>query len=278
MENQPIATFNASNTLKQLKLMNKLGVSFFTLFLISMSLSLVDLGEWSNETISLYNIFEPTFLMILAVIGAIVYALGINRALSRVISFIFIALIVSTCLSQLYDIYDVAKSAREARGLDFEFKHFVRAMDEIIKSSPVHVFNNKTVPLNIIIVVTLLPISLIGIMGGILSPRFKENKALNAAITGQQFESTQLGSATNIESDKTNKSGFTLKVKTLLNNLLVKIINAIKTIYHIVKPLVNSLLDKGTEIICKQQPQLKPEKVKMVLGGLLALGIFLVVF
>lgn len=278
MENQSIATFNASNALKQLKLMNKLGVSFFILFLISMSLSLVDLGEWSNETINLYNIFEPTFLMILAVIGAIVYALGINRTLSRVISFIFIALVVSTCLSQLYDIYDVAKSAREARGLDFEFKHFVRAMNEMIKSSPVHVFNNKTVPLNIIIVVTLLPISLIGIMGGIFSPRFKENKALNAAIIGQQFESTQLGSTTNIESDKTNKSGFTLKVKTLLNNLLVKIINVIKTIYNIVKPLINSLLNKGTEVICKQQPQLKSAQVKMVLGGLLALGIFLVIF
>jgi len=278
MENQPIVTFNASNALKQLKLMNKLGVSFFILFLTAMSLSLVDLGEWSNETISLYNIVEPTFLMILAIIGVVVYALGINKTLGRVISFIFIALVVSTCLSQLYEIYDVAKSAREARGLEFEFKHFTRAMSEVINASPVHQNKNMMNVVNVLIVVTVLPISIIGIFCGIFSPRYRENKALNAAITGQQFESTQLKSTTNIGSDKTNKSGFPLNIKALLNNLLVKVINAIKTIYHIMKPLVNSLLDKGTEIICKQQSQLKPEQVKMVLGGLLALGIFLVIF
>ncbi|MCW8833312.1 MAG: hypothetical protein OQK03_08345, partial [Colwellia sp.] len=90
MEKSQAVTFNASDALKHVKLMNKLGASFFILFLISMSLSLADLGEWSDKTLNLYNIFEPTFLMVLAVIATIVYALGINKTLGRVISFIFI--------------------------------------------------------------------------------------------------------------------------------------------------------------------------------------------
>jgi len=213
MENNQAVTLNASDALKHVKLMNKLGASFFILFLISMSLSLADLGEWSDKTLNLYNIFEPTFLMVLAVIGTIVYASGINKILGRVISFIFITIVLSTFLSQVFDVLEVAKSAREARGLNFEFKHMVRALNEVIKSSPFHMRQYSTPPLNIILVMTLLPISLIGIIGGIFSPRFKENKALKAVITGKKIELTEPESPNDITLDTANKNSVILKAK-----------------------------------------------------------------
>tara|TARA_B110000211_G_C14093249_1_gene560764 strand:- start:4810 stop:5646 length:837 start_codon:yes stop_codon:yes gene_type:complete len=278
MENNQTVAFNASNALKHLKLMNKLGASFFIMFLISMSLSLADLGEWSDKTLNLYNIFEPTFLMVLAMTGAIVYGLGINRTLGRVISFIFIAIVLSTFLSQVFDVLEVVKSAREARGLNFEFKHMVRALNEVIKSSPFHMRQYSTPPLNIILVMTLLPISLIGIIGGIFSPRFKENKTLNAAITGKKVEITESESSNSIESNTGTKYDAILKAKKILNNLIAKVFDVIKSFYHIIKPLINSLLDKGTEFICKHQTQLKPDKVKMTLGGILTVLFCIIIF
>ena len=235
MENNQTVAFNTSNALKHLKLMNKLGASFFIIFLISMSLSLADLGEWSDKTLNLYNIFEPTFLMVLAMTGAIVYGLGINRTLGRVISFIFIAIVLSTFLSQVFDVLEVAKSAREARGLNFEFKHMVRALNEVIKSSPFHMRQYSTPPLNIILVMTLLPISLIGIIGGIFSPRFKENKTLNAAITGKKVEITESESSNSIEPNTGTKYDAILKAKAIFNNFIAKVFGVIKSIYHIVK-------------------------------------------
>ena len=276
MENNQAVTFNANSALKHVKLMNKLGASFFILFLISMSLSLADLGEWSDKTLNLYNIFEPTFLMILAITGAIVYGLGINRTLGRVISFTFIAIVLSTFLSQVFDVLEAAKSAREARGLNFEFKHVVRALNEVIKPSPFHMRQYSPPPLNIILVMTFLPISLIGIVGGIFSPRFKENKALHSAITGKKVEITETSNS--IESNKETKNDAILKAKTILNKLIAKVFGVIKSIYHIVKPLINSLLDKSTEFICKHQTQLKPDKVKMTLGGILTILFCIIIF
>ena len=42
--------------------------------------------------------------------------------------------------------------------------------------------------------------------------------------------------------------------------------------------LISSLLDKGADIICSHQSQLKREQVKMILGGILAILIFLIIF
>ncbi|MCW8832313.1 MAG: hypothetical protein OQK03_03245, partial [Colwellia sp.] len=194
------------------------------------------------------------------------------------ISFIFIAIVLSTFLSQVFDVLEVAKSAREARGLNFEFKHVVRALNEVIKSSPFHLRQYSTPPLNIILVMTLLPISLVGIIGGIFSPRFKENKALNAAITGKKIELSEAELSNNIEPDTETKNSVILKLKIILNNIIAKVFNAIKSIYHLVKPLVNSLLDKGTDIICSHQSQLKREQVKMILGGILAILFYFIIF
>lgn len=270
MENQQLVVSKTSNALSHIKIMNKLGTSFFIMFLVGAMLPLVDLGDWSKETLSLYNLAEPTLLMILAGIGALVYLSGISRAASRTVSLIFFVLVIAAILSQVYDIYDLAKSAREIRGRNFEFKHFIREFNNTMRGFPV----KEAVS----VASVLLTVSIIGIVGGIFSPRYKENKPLKAAITGKQIEFTESESSASTESNNINKGVFLIKLNSVLNTVITKIINIAKYFYQIMKPLINSLLDKGTDIICQQQPQLKRKQVKMVLGGILAVFIYFIIF
>jgi len=260
MENQQVSTSNTSNALSHIKIMNKLGTSFFIMFLVGAMLPLADLGGWSNETLSLYNFAEPTLLMILAVIGTLVYFSGISRTGGRIISFLFIACVIGAIYSQLQEI---AEATRGMRGNNFDLKNILRGfpVKELVSVASV-----------------LLVISFIGILGGIFSPRYKENKQLKAAITGQNIELNESETSTNPESNNATKSEFVIKIKAFVNNLITKVIYIAKYAYQIIKPLINSLLDKGTDIICKQQPQLKREQVKMVLGGILVVLIYFIIF
>jgi len=260
MENQQATSVNINSALSQIKIMNKLGTSFFIMFLVGAMLPLADLGGWSNETLSLYNFAEPTLLMILAVIGTLVYFSGISRTGGRIISFLFIACVIGAIYSQLQEL---AESTRGMRGDNFDLKNILRGfpVKELVSVASV-----------------LLAISFIGIFGGIFSPRYKENTQLKAAITGQNIELNESETSTNPESNNATKGEFVVKIKAFVNNLITKVINIAKYAYQIIKPLINSLLDKGTDIICKQQPQLKREQVKMVLGGILVVLIYLIVF
>jgi hypothetical protein len=275
MENQQLATSNSSNALDYIKIMNKLGASFFIMFLVGAILPLVDSGGFSTETISLYNLAEPMLLMLLATVGVLVYLSGISRTAGRIVSLVFIALIIIPSLSQLYDAYDVFKTTSEMYGdttVDFDdFGRHVVGMAEALA-----IQRNGQNALSLALV--LLVVSFCGIVGGIFSPRYKENKQLKAAITGQQVEITESDTSADTKSNNVNEAALLVKAKTLVNSLIKKVIAMTKYAYQITKPLVNSLLDKGTDIICKQQPQLKREQVKMVLGGILVVLIYLVVF
>ncbi|AOW78370.1 hypothetical protein A3Q34_16895 [Colwellia sp. PAMC 20917] len=274
MENQQIVSYNKTNALSHFQVMNKLGSTFFILFIIGAFLPLADLGVWSDETLSLYNIANPMVLLIIATLGLLVTLTGLSRTASRLLSLVFVALVVGWFLTQLYDIYDMAKVAREIRGRDFEFKHFARSIKSMAQGLPINSADDLFSVASI-----LLMASFIGLVGCIFSPRYKENKQFKAAILGQPVkvnESTSTGDSTEVNNAKA--SSLVTNLKSTLSLVITKAIAFIKYVYQIVKPLINALLDKGADIICKQQPNLKREQVKMVLLGVIVVLIYLIIF
>jgi hypothetical protein len=270
MENQQVVSYNKSNAVNHLKVMNKLGATFFILFIVGAFLPLANLGGLSKETLNLYTLAEPIFLLALAVSGVMVYLTGISRFAGRAISLLFTVLVLGWFLSQLYDIYDLAKSAREIRGRDFEWRHFARSFKEMAGALPIR---GKDL---VSAASCLLALSFVGITACIFSPRYKENKQFKAAILAQPVESTSRVDNTEVNTAKA--SSLLNNLKSTLSLVITKAIASIKYVYQIVKPLVNALLDKGADIICKQQPNLKREQVKMVLLGVMIVLIYLIIF
>ncbi|MGS0675123.1 hypothetical protein [Shewanella sp. 125m-1] len=268
MESQQRINYNRGDAFNYFKVMNKLGAAFFILFLVGAFLPLVNLGGWSSENINLYTLAEPLILIILAVSGSLIYLTGISRLVGRVISFLFIALVFVWLFSQLYDIYDLAKTATEIRGRDFEWKYFARSFEEMIEALPIR-GRDLVSPASI-----CLSLAFIGIFACIFSPRYKENKQFKAAILGQVIDGDETRSTVE-QTDKT--SSLIVNIKSTLSLVISKIIALIKFVYQIVNPLVNTFLDKGTDIICKQQPNFKREQVKIVLFGVvLVLTLFII--
>lgn len=105
MENQSCSDSNFLSPLYHFKVKNKLGVTFFSLFVLGAFLPLIDLSDFSDDTISLFTLASPTYLIILAVIGSIVNITGFSRLAARVVALIFITLIVGWLLSALFDVY-----------------------------------------------------------------------------------------------------------------------------------------------------------------------------
>ena len=193
METKQLAIPNKNNKL----IMNKLGASFFIMFLVGAMLPLVNFGEWSTETISLYNLVKPTVLMIVAAFGVLVYASGINKTVGRLISLTFIALIVEANLSQLQDIYELITSG----GRNFDFKDMLRDIDKLLSTLPI--------PRRELISVAsvLLIISFIGIIGGIFSPRYKERKQVRNTVTNHKDNvATESESVTKVAPQKVIES------------------------------------------------------------------------
>ncbi|MBA6365474.1 hypothetical protein H4J42_17165 [Colwellia sp. BRX8-8] len=235
---------------------------------------MADLGVWSDETFSLYNIANPMVLLVIATLGVLVTLTGLSRTASRLLSLVFVALVVGWFLTQLYDIYDMAKVAREIRGRDFEFKHFARSIKVMAQGLPINSADDLFSVASV-----LLMASFIGLVGCIFSPRYKENKQFKAAILGQPVEvneSTSTGDSTEVNTAKA--SSLVTNLKSTLSLVITKAIAFIKYVYQIIKPLINALLDKGADIICKQQPNLKREQVKMVLLGIIVVLIYLIIF
>jgi len=268
MENQQVVRYNKSNAVNQLKVMNKLGATFFILFILGVFLPLANLGGWSKETFNLYTLAEPIILIVLAVSGFVVYLTGISRLTGRVISLLFVVLVLGWLLSQLYDIYDLAKTAREIRGRDFEWKHFARSFKEMISVLPIR-GRDLVSPASF-----LLALSFVGITACIFSPRYKENKQLKAAILGKPLDENNHTSIDESPSIPDNKSLLVDKLKISSSVVITKVISCLKYAYQVIKPLVDALLDKAADIICKQQPNLKRKQVKMVLLG----GIFILIY
>lgn len=248
------------NMLNNLKLLNKLGVTFFIMFIVGAFLPLADSGGWSSETWSFYNLAEPTLLIILAVLGSVIYASGINRLAGRGLSLLFIVLICGWLISELYEIYDFAKSARDGR--TFAFKHFSRAFEEVFDALNIQLIDVIS-PASI-----LLVISFVGIFGCIFSPRYKENKSLQATLLGQEVPTDEDSLSASRESKNTKGNNLSLsfiKAKKLLTVIVIKVISLVKYIYKVIKPLVEAALDKAADIICQKQPNLKREQVKLAL-------------
>jgi uncharacterized membrane protein YtjA (UPF0391 family) len=273
MENQQLVNYNRTDALNHFKVMNKLGATFFILFLIGAFLPLANLDGWSTETINLNTLASPTFLIILALIGAAVNLTGISRIAARAASLLFVTLIVGWCIAQLYDIYDLAKTAREIRGRDFEFKHFARSFKDMFEVLPIRA-RDLVSPASF-----LLSLSFVGITACIFSPRYKENKQFKAALLGQAIEENK--STFTVEKSTTTtskKSPFVDTFKNMLSLVIIKAVGFIKYAYQIIKPLIDALLDKAADIICKQQPNLKREQVKIVLLGVLVVLIYCIIF
>ena len=271
MENQQLVNVNRTEALNHLKLLNKLGAAFFIMFLAGAYLPLANLDGWSKETFNLYTLAEPTLLMVLAVLGVTIYATGISRLAGRAISLLFVVLIVGWLLSQLYDIYDLAKTAREIRGRDFEFKHFARSFKDMFGALPIRARDFVSPA------VALLVISFIGIVGCIFSPRYKENNSLKAVLLGQHISTDEESSSVSQESKNTKGAVSVVdNGKNLLSLIVTKTITLIKYAYQIIKPLIEALLDKAADIICKQQPNLKREQVKLALLAIFIVLIFLI--
>ena len=276
MEKQSTISGIFSNTSNEFKVMNKLGVTFFIMFIVGAFLPLVDLGEWSEETINLNFIANPILLIIVATIGAVVNLTGISRVAARVVSIIFIMLIIGWLLSQLYDVYDAAK---EAKGRNFEFRHFTRYLEKSVQEITRFVPGFKDLNNFISFASILLTVSFFGVFGCMFSPRYKENLALKAAITGHSIIRTESESTfDNTETNTSKIASFIESSKNILSRLLSKAISLIGYVYQIIKPLVNSLLEKGTDIICKQQPNLKRGHVKMTLFVILIVLLYIIIF
>ncbi|TMP77690.1 hypothetical protein CWB71_19275 [Pseudoalteromonas sp. S983] len=259
------------NTLTHLKLLNKLGAAFFVMFIIGAYLPLADLGGWSTENFSLYKLAEPSLLIVLAVTGTLIYASGVSRLAGRAVSFLFVILIVGWFLSQLYDIYDMAKTYREVRGRPFEFKHFARSFEDVVGALNIQ-GEDIISPASF-----LLVISFIGIAGCIYSPRYRENKLLKATLLGQNVPASESPLSSANENGNSNKEKTVIaKGKNLLSIIVLKAIRFIKYIYKIVKPLIEALLDKAADIICEKQPNLEREKVKWVLLAIIIVLIFMI--
>jgi hypothetical protein len=273
MENQQQVNYSRSDAFNHFKVMNKLGATFFVLFLIGTFLPLANLDGWSKETISLNTLANPTFLIILALIGSVANLSGLSRIAARSVSLLFIMLIIGWCLVQLYDIYDLAKTAREIRGRDFEFKHLARSFKEMFGALPIQARDIISPA------VALLMISFIGILGCIFSPRYKENKPLKAALLGHKISIDEENPSMSQENKNTIGAASAIdNGKNLLNLIATKIMIFIKYAYQIIKPLIEALLDKAADIICKQQPNLKREQVKLALLAIFIVLIFLIIF
>ena len=278
MENKQLVSINintnTNTALSHFKLINKLGASFFVLFIIGSFLPLIDLGEWSNKTINLYNLASPMLLIVIAALGVVVNLTGVSRTAARILALSFVVIVMGWLLSQLYDIYDMAKVAREIRGRDFEFKHFVRSIKGMVQGLPIKSADDLFSVASILLIA-----SFIGLVGCIFSPRYKENKQFKAAILGQPVEvNDSTSTVDNTEVNTAKASSLVNNLKSTLSLVITKAIASIKYVYQIVKPLINALLDKGADIICKQQPNLKREQVKMVLLGVMIVLIYLIIF
>ena len=278
MDNQQAITPNFQNLFNELKILNKLGASFFIMFIIGTFLPLVDLGEYVEETISLYFLTEPTILLIFAFIGCVIFISGISQTAARLISITFIVFVFGSIFSQLYDIYDLAREARELRGRTFEFKHFVDALEDSMNTLP---RNLRRLDYLVSPASVLLCISFIGIIGCMVSPRYKTNNNLRAILKGESVESIEADISSEKDASqntKTNFHEFISKASALFKNLIVRIFEIIQLVYQVVAPLVSSLLEKSANFICEKQPHFEKQKVKMVLTILLALLVFWLIF
>lgn len=278
MDSQQAVKPKFQNPFNELKILNKLGASFFLMFIIGAYLPLVDLGEYVEETISLYFLAEPTILLILAFVGFAIFASGISQMAARLISVTFVVLVLGAIFSQLYDIYDLAREARELRGRTFEFKHFVDALGASMDMVPRNMrgLGHLVSPASI-----LLCVSFLGIIGCMVSPRYKINNNLKAALKGESVDSVDANFSSKGNGNQNATASFqefTSKATGLVKSLTLKIIEIIKLVYQVVAPLVLSFLDKGATLICEKQPQFEKQKVKMVLAILLALVIIWVIF
>jgi hypothetical protein len=176
-------------------------------------------------------------------------------------------------LSSLYDIYDFAKEARELRGRDFEFKYFVRALGDVIENSPLDSLDRLP------IAGFLLFLSSIGIIGCIWSPRFTENKLFYATLMGRSLsEGERKDMSKSVTENDRNTESFLIKTKQLTKSGVVTLFAFVKDIYKIIVPMIDSILDKCTNIICKQQASIDPKLVKKILIGMLLILVYLVVF
>lgn len=258
------------------RIVNKLGGSFFILFLIGAFLPLVAAGGWSQEKISLYEYDQPLLLMFIALIGIIVYLSGISRLFARVISSVFIAVVILTILSNAYDIYEAAKILRAN---EFRVSYLVRSISEAL--APYSFVTKQDlgskVQYTLSIGAVILTLSFVGIIGCIFSPRYKENKELQEKIVEENINSSV--SHTSKETETGNIDTLTTE-KMLTNSLMAKLISFVKHIYSIVAPVINTLLDKCSNLICDKIPTLKPnqQKVKFGLGCILIILIYIIIF
>ncbi|WP_351011621.1 hypothetical protein [Shewanella sp. S1-58-MNA-CIBAN-0166] len=258
------------------RIVNKLGGSFFILFLIGAFLPLVAAGGWSQEKISLYEYDQPLLLMFIALIGIIVYLSGISRLFARVISSVFIAVVILTILSNAYDIYEAAKILRAN---EFRVSYLVRSISEAL--APYSFVTKQDLgskfQYTLSIGAVILTLSFVGITGCIFSPRYKENKELQEKIVEENINSSV--SHTWKETETGNIDSLTTE-KMLTNSLMAKLISFVKHIYSIVAPVINTLLDKCSNLICDKIPTLKPnqQKVKFGVGCILIILIYIIIF
>ncbi|KZK67764.1 hypothetical protein A1L58_19875 [Shewanella baltica] len=268
MENQSLAGRSGASAFGNFRVMNKLGTTFFLMFLIGTFLPLTDLAGWSNETISLYSLANPKLLIFLAVIGCIVNITGINRTAARLVSLSFIVIVAGWCFAQLYDIYDVAKKTAAFTGRNFDLNNLSISFEDITRMIPVR--GRDLVSVASILLVT----SFFGIFCCIFSPRYKEIQSIN--VTDKSIGKVK--PSFNAEESQIHVNNALSKLKNILLLITVTVIGFIKYVYKVIYPLVDALLNKATDAICEKQESLKREHVKMVLLAMLVVLIYMIFF
>jgi hypothetical protein len=271
MENQSCSDSNFLSPLYHFKVKNKLGVTFFSLFVLGAFLPLIDLSDFSDDTISLFTLASPTYLIILAVIGSIVNITGFSRLAARVVALIFITLIVGWLLSALFDVYQA--TLEWGNGRDVRLSHFIKVLTSMTGFMPNRVEDYVS------LASVLLTVSFVGIAACIFSPRYKENVAFKAAVLGNS-QITEESMSTSLDAEKRSDSSsrFIQKITLTLSLAIKKVTTFIQFIYLIIQPLVNSMLEKGTDIICKQNTALRREHVKMSLLAASIVVLYFIVF
>jgi hypothetical protein len=258
MKTKNVISNHESETGISIKPLNKLGASFFALFLLGSFLPLF--SDFFGESISLYETVDSKFLFVLAFAGIVVFLSGVSRIVARLTAGLFIGFIVFGAIAAVWDAYDYKEGIAELLVLLKEFAQ-VGAQAVANAMSPVAGIS--------------LLISFMGIACCIRAPRYKENLKLRDKLFGIKAENT--ASEITLETTPSEERHKTEQALpgSFWDVLLQKTKNIAAVIYRIGKPVLQAYLDKGTELLCKIFPNLNRDYVR---HALLVILVFVVLY
>lgn len=268
MEEKETITVNHLNALGHFKVLNKLGTIFFILFIVSAFMPFAT--DFITDA-SLYARIQPTFLIFIALIAAVVFVTGVSRNIARGITilFIIISLFAISSLgeqtSQLNSLFGTGNTSSLKAGWIILKESIVTTADS--RTATTFKFSPSLI---------LMLIAFLGILGCTFSPRYKENKALIAFLTSKEFMGQATmnddsdSPSTNVAVDAQTTGEANVSIKAKLDILGQKAVVIAKN--------TDTLFDKASKTLCDKKAELNHKHVKIALYSVTALLIWLILF